>query len=234
MNKWIENIQKWPVSQICILCSGETTTEPHIICTNCLNDLPWLSNQCLCCALPLPTSGLCPSCLPGKQPIERAVVPLLYDSPVRELILNLKFKHNLLVAKLFGWILVHKLRSMQIDKPSLIIPVPLHPQRLKVRGFNQATELALPISKALQIPIEIDGCVRIRETEPQSGMTNAKVRRQNVAGAFEVRCPINERHVALIDDVITTGSTVRELAKTLRCRQVERIDVWAAARVAQP
>jgi len=113
--------------------------------------------------------------------------------------------------------------------PEIIIPVPLHRTRLRERGFNQALEIARPIARSLSIPVDYKSCERVRKTSAQSLLPAAE-RRKNIKGAFRVTRPIAARHVAILDDVMTTGHTVQELAATLRKAGVERIDVWVVAR----
>jgi ComF family protein len=113
--------------------------------------------------------------------------------------------------------------------PSLIIPVPLHPKRLRERGFNQALEIAKPISKKLKIPIDKKSCYRIRHTAAQSGLSQSD-RLKNLANAFEMKKPLIAKHIALIDDVMTTGQTLMELANLLYKNGVEKIDIWCCAK----
>lgn len=114
-------------------------------------------------------------------------------------------------------------------RPELLIPVPLHPQRYAERGFNQALELARPIARRLDVPMDWSNCVRMRATPHQTGQ-DARARRANLKGAFAVSGTLQARHVAIVDDVVTTGATVSELARVLRRAGVERVEVWSAAR----
>ncbi len=116
--------------------------------------------------------------------------------------------------------------------PELIVPVPLHPLRQRERGFNQASELARPISQRLNVQFDARLCRRIRATADQTEL-DARARRRNVRRAFEVSGSIRLRHVAVLDDVLTTGSTANEMARALKRAGVETVEIWAAAR-AQP
>ena len=120
--------------------------------------------------------------------------------------------------------------AQQDARPEVIIPVPLHTGRLRERGFNQALELARPVAARLRIPINIHACARTRGTAAQSDLPAAQ-RTKNVKGAFELREPLKEVHrVAIIDDVMTTGATVDELARVLIAAGVENVQVWVCAR----
>lgn len=115
------------------------------------------------------------------------------------------------------------------EKPQRLIPVPLHRKRYHQRGFNQAIEIAQPISRQLNIPLDTRCCLRRVDTTAQAEL-HADERRKNIRGAFQVRHHINYKHVAIIDDVVTTGATVNELAKMLRKEGVTKIEVWCCAR----
>jgi ComF family protein len=116
-----------------------------------------------------------------------------------------------------------------VEPPEVLLPVPLHPARLRERGFNQALELARPLARRFDRPLLIDAVRRIRATPPQTG-TDRGARRRNIRNAFALHRPLPWRHVAIVDDVMTTGSTVAELARLLRRNGVERVQVWVAAR----
>jgi ComF family protein len=146
------------------------------------------------------------------------------------LIHGFKFHKKLGLARLLGGLMAESLRDRIDVMPEALIPVPLHRLRLCERGFNQAMELARPVSRRLECSLAHDGCRRVRATEMQS-LLSADARRRNVQGVFEItrRFP---GHVAIIDDVMTTGSTVAELAQALRHAGAERVDVWVLARAA--
>jgi ComF family protein len=145
------------------------------------------------------------------------------------LIKQLKFHGHLAVARLLGEWLGECLEKQNRPLPDCIIPVPLHPVRLRERGFNQALELARPIARHLGLAVQASALRRIRHTLPQS-LIDAQVRHSNVRGAFIVDPSLSVRHVAVVDDVITTGSTVGETARILRTAGVTEIEIWACAR----
>ena len=153
----------------------------------------------------------------------------MYASPLKELIGHLKFHGNLSYAPLLAQTFVGALKHRKNNLPECIIPVPLHQQRLRERGFNQALELARIVAKQLHIPVDYTLCQRNKATPFQSGLS-AKQRKQNLKGAFSVGNTQSYKHVAIFDDVVTTGTTVNELAKQLRQSGVETIEVWAIAR----
>ncbi len=229
VNKWSYNIQSLLYPGHCVLC-GESCPGDRDLCDGCFVLLPRNPYSCPRCALPLPeraASRPCGDCQKRPPPFDRCLAPLHYRHPVDYLLTRLKFHQKLANARLLGNLMAHWLRS--VEPPELIIPVPLHPARLRERGYNQALELARPIGKRLGIAIDSRSCRRVVDTAPQTGLS-AKQRHTNLRNAFAVTGQLKARHVAILDDVITTGHTVEEMARTLRRAGVARIDVWACAR----
>lgn len=228
----LKYIQRLLYPPTCLLC-GRTVAAGLDLCPECRSELPHNRNPCRHCALPLPADAPpgapCGECLRRPPPFERCLAPFTYRSPLPELINGLKFRGRLSYSRLLSGLLLPAIAAEIHQPPELILPVPLHPARLRERGYNQALELARPLSHHLEIPLELRHCRRIRATPSQSGLEK-KQRRRNIRGAFELSPEIGVRHVALVDDVVTTGSTVSELARLLRRHGVERVEVWALAR----
>ena len=229
---WLVSIQQHIYPATCLLCGtpGENGLD---LCIHCRNDLPRNHNPCRRCALPLPTeapsNALCGECRKKSPPFERCIAPFIYQHPIAELISGLKFHQKLAYSRLMAELLLAHVEQEIDETPELLIPLPLHPSRLKERGYNQALELTRPLSRGLGIPLDFISCHRVRPTPPQSSL-HKKERHKNVRGAFEITKEIKAKHVALVDDVATTGSTVRELARVLRRHGVQRVDVWVLAR----
>jgi ComF family protein len=159
--------------------------------------------------------------------------PFRYAHPLDLLEARFKFSGDLAAGRILAELMIERARIDRPERPALLIAVPLHVSRLRERGYNQAFELAKPIAKALEIPLDRDRLVRTRATPAQTGL-DAAARRRNLRGAFAVAsvCALPS-HVALFDDVMTTGATLRECALTLRRAGVTRVDVWALARAPQ-
>jgi ComF family protein len=199
-----------------------------------INPLPY---TCILCNLPSDVAqDLCNTCrskLPWREPSldNNAIIPFNYEYPINHLITGLKFNHNLIYARILTDLMLQTLTKHYQDKPlpKLIIPVPLHKKRLRERGFNQALELAKPIAKQLSIPIDFNSCQRTTNTEPQS-LIPAKQRHKNIKNAFTVTKKISANHIAIIDDVTTTGSTLDELTITLQQAGMKEIDTWCCAK----
>ncbi|MEW6648246.1 MAG: ComF family protein [Pseudomonadota bacterium] len=212
----------------CLLC-GAPGSGGLDLCPGCLHALPWNGAACAVCAAPLPQPGTCGHCLQHPPPYQATLTPLLYRPPLDWLVQGFKFNQRLPPGRLLGELLARHLVEHVVAVPDLIVPVPLHPARLHERGYNQALELARPVARRFGIPLAPERVRRTRATATQS-LLAAEERRRNVRGAFELVRPLAARHVAIIDDVIATGSTVGELARVLRRGGAERIEVWAVAR----
>lgn len=215
----------------CILCNDPALQDKDL-CLACEKELPWIINACRICALPLSgAENICGKCLREMPPFEKSITLCRYEFPMSYLITSLKFNYQLTVARLLGELLSEKISaSYQQDVlPEKIIPIPLHAKRLRERGFNQAVEIARPIAKKFKLDIDHKNTRRIRETAAQMGLV-AKERKGNVKAAFSVDAMPLAEHVAVIDDVMTTGHTMTEFCKQLKAAGVKRIDVWCCAR----
>jgi ComF family protein len=239
VNQWVKNVQRFVKSTlippVCTLCGdpGDHIDDSAIdLCTACRKDLPRLDAVCARCAEPLTGAlafeALCGRCQTQPPAFNRCQAMFLYQPPVDHMLQSLKFNYNLEMARLLGLLMSQWLMHVTETRPDILIPVPLHHQRLRERGFNQAVEIARPIARQLGLAMDIDSCRRIKTTSPQSNLPR-KERVQNVKGAFEVIRPV-QGHVAIIDDVMTTGSTAHELAKNLLKAGADSVEVWVCAR----
>lgn len=227
---WLKYNLIRPERNDCRLCGG-LANNPVSLCNGCLADLPLNPFPCPRCGSVLAhaTALPCGECQRQPPQFDHAHIPYCYAPPLIPFITSLKFHGRLADARLLGNLLLASLRSASYPLPECLIPVPLHPLRLRERGFNQALELARPLSQHLHLPLEPHVVQRHRQTRPQSELSGAK-RRRNLRNAFQLVAPIPYQHVALIDDVVTTGSTLNELAKVLRQGGVKTIQIWAIAR----
>ena len=214
----------------CRFCAspGERGLE---LCKHCNAELPWLATQCRKCALPLNRAAdarFCGDCLHQSPPFQRVYAPFHYRPPIDALIKALKYGGELAAGRLLGDLLADYLHQRRAPLPSAVLPVPLHPQRLARRGFNQALELL----RRLDVPSALQLVRRTRETTPQTGLAKSQ-RRANALGSFQVTGRRVPTHVAVIDDVLTTGATAAELTKVLRRAGAEQVDIWVIARTHQ-
>ncbi|AWY41580.1 ComF family protein [Pseudomonas putida] len=225
---WSKNIQ------ICLLCD-EAADGAIPLCMACETELPWLGDHCQTCALPLPGSGLtCGQCLTQPPAFERVIAPWTYSFPIDSLIT--RFKHSAkwpfghLLAELLAQALRHRFAD-DLPQPDLLIAVPLATRRLRQRGFNQAAMLARWLGDQLDLPL----LLRTQDTGAQQTL-NASERRQNLRNAFALApdASIKGRHLALVDDVLTTGATAQALARLLMEAGAARVDVYCLARTPKP
>jgi ComF family protein len=229
VNNWLSIIQDWFYPPTCLLC-GDPGAAGRDLCRPCADSLPYNRTACIRCGLtlPFPQDSECGRCQRHPPAFHSTCALFRYEEPVRHLIHALKFGARYPCARLLGSLLADALSSLE-DKPALLIPVPLHPSRYRERGFNQATEIARILSRRLQIPLDVTGCVRVRRTQPQAELA-AEERARNIRKAFQIVGKPAVAHVAIVDDVVTTGATVNELARVLRAAGVRRVAVWACAR----
>lgn len=229
VNNWAGIIQDWVFPPTCLLC-GDGGTPGRDLCIPCAQSLPRNQPACPRCGLGLAVAidAPCGECLKHPPAFDRVLAPFRYEEPVRHLIRSLKFHARYPNARLLGDLMGDALAGGEA-LPKLIIPVPLHPRRYRERGYNQSVEIARTLSKRLGVPLDLRSCARAVATAPQADLS-AEERRRNVKKAFAVLKTPAADHVAILDDVVTTGATVNALAKALRKAGVGRIDVWACAR----
>ncbi|MBS4051009.1 MAG: ComF family protein [Methylomonas sp.] len=202
------------------------------LCRDCFYDLARNHNCCYRCAehfeIPIQSPQLCGRCLKKTPSFDETHAPFLYDDGLRFLITRLKFNRQFKHARLLGTLLARHLAE-NVELPECIIPVPLHSNRYRERGFNQSIEIARHLSNQLALPLDLNSCTRNRDTAHQTGLP-AKQRGKNMRHAFSVSRPPAYRHIAIVDDVMTTGATVAALASALKEQGVNRVDIWVCAR----
>jgi ComF family protein len=199
--------------------------------------------KCCLCGFPGASADLdlccfCHADLPWNLEPSSAVVALRFAPPADDLIRQLKYHGVYANARVLGVLLAHAVDERAAPLPRLLVPVPLHVARLRERGFNQAQALARYAGRMLGIPVAPGVVCRMRDTPSQTSLS-VDERHRNVRGAFSVSSPRALRrllaagHVAIVDDVITTGSTVAELGRVLLAAGVRKVEVWAVASAAQ-
>jgi ComF family protein len=214
----------------CLLC-GAAGADGRDLCAGCARDFAINRPCCPRCALPLETAApLCGECLASEPPFAAAWAPFRYGHPIDLLEARFKFRGDLAAGRVLADLMIERAGIDAPARPALLLAVPLHESRLRQRGYNQAFELAKRLSKALDVPLDRYRLTRTRATAEQTGL-DAAARRRNLRGAFAIvaKSALPE-HVALLDDVMTTGATLRECARVLRRAGVARVDVWALAR----
>lgn len=244
---WRRSLRKlqatfWPPT--CVLCARAGQFPALDLCAACEADLPVNAPACPVCAQPLSgdrhpngdsggasaRSLVCGACLRRPPRFDAGHCPFRYAYPLDHLVRGLKYDGAVAQARVLGELLAHRIQASRTGTlPQLIVPVPLGQRRFRERGYNQAIELARYVGSHLKIPLRTDLVVRTRETHEQAAL-NKPDRRKNIRGAFAAIGQLPALHVAIVDDVVTTGSTVNELAKVLKRAGAQRVEVWAVAR----
>ena len=211
--------------QDCYVCGGPTGSLP--VCAACAAGLPPLERAgCPVCALPGIDGSPCGACLAEPPHFDATTALYAYAFPVDRLVHGLKYRGRLPLAAYFAVALAKRLSGTAAD---FVVPLPLHPARMKQRGFNQAQEIARPLSRALGLALLPDACLRRTDGAAQASLP-LKARRQSVHDAFECTVDLSGASVAIVDDVMTTGATLDELARTLKRHGAKRVSNWVVAR----
>jgi ComF family protein len=217
----------------CMLCLDPGQLPSLDLCPACQADLPRALPACTGCALPLPRADafLCGDCLRRTRAFDAAFAAYRYQFPVDSLIRRLKYGGDLAVARVLGTLLGQAAATAHALHVEALLPVPLHRKREAERGYNQAGEIARFAGRRLGLPV-LHGYVRRRRATAEQVGLGALERADNLRGAFELLRPLPVARVALVDDVMTTGSTAEELAAVLREGGADWIESWCVARAA--
>jgi ComF family protein len=261
LNKWLNNNQllknRFNLNHFahvvfgrnCVICGAKNNTKNslnhireendalqaniHAVCRACLNDLPWHSKtSCPQCGLSS-DGNVCGSCLNSPPDFDATKAVFLYAYPVDAMMLSYKYGNSLNLGDTFGEFLAEKISVEDCLKNiDLIIPMPMHPQRLKERGFNQALEIAKVLVKNNKEKLDYKSTIRQTLTPPQASLP-LKERVKNIKGAFKVNAEVKDmarKSIAIVDDVMTTGASLNELAKTLKKSGAAHVECWVIAR----
>ena len=210
----------------CLLCAAPARHAN--LCEDCRADLPVLPlEHCPVCAEPTLGATLCGVCLSRPRQFDRVLAPAAYAYPLDRLIQSLKYGGNLAVAPLLADLVLATIADEPL--PDIIVPMPLSAERLKERGFNQSLEIATLIGRRKGVPVDAEACQRVLHGDAQTSLPYQR-RADNVRGAFVCIRDVEGCSIAVVDDVLTTGSTLNELARVLRLAGANRITGWMAAR----
>jgi ComF family protein len=212
--------------QDCYLCGAGSGGQP--VCADCRTGLPFhRAAACPVCALPTSEGEVCGHCLRAPPAFDATRVAFDYVFPVDVLVQALKYRHKLALAGFFAEVLGV---PQGFD---LIVPMPLHPLRLSERGFNQAVELARPLAAAAGLPMALAGLARVRNTPPQASLGRTD-RAANMRGAFNCTLQLEGMAVMVVDDVMTTGASLDEVARCLKANGATRVENLVVARTPAP
>lgn len=214
---------------LCPLCL-QTCSAKRLLCDDCWRILPQHQHACQQCGGPLINAHICGKCLQSPPKFDQLHAAFWHQDCIPKFVIGFKFHHNFL----YGKILAHAL-AMQIKQtyqnntlPNVIVPVPLHWKRQFTRGYNQSILIAKQLQRTLSVPVNTKLCQRKSATKRQTDLTYQQ-RKTNVSHAFQVK-PHNYQHIAIIDDVVTSGHTINSLATEFKRQSSVRIDIWCLAR----
>lgn len=204
------------------------------LCQKCEVTLPFATGtRCVVCANKLlsNSSHYCAVCVTEQRFFDRVICAFDYAKPVDQLIKQFKFYGDIGAAKLLGNYLFEQVKKdYSGELPALILPTPLHKKRLRSRGFNQSQIIACYLGKRLHVPVGFNHIRRIKNTAAQSQQPYQD-RKQNLNNAYQLKNKIQSSHIALVDDVMTTGSTLNEMARIIKQNNSHcRVDIWVLAR----
>lgn len=219
-------IDQFIPAQPCVLCGS--MSHDGLWCAACDADHPYLNApHCPVCALPTPTGEVCGHCLSHPSLFTRTTAAFGYAFPLDKLIQAMKYGEQLALARTFA-----KKLALRIDKstlPDYVIPMPLHPAKLRQRGFNQSLLIAATIVRELDITLLPNSCQRVRDTPPQSALP-IKERNKNVRNAFQCDVDLTGKRIAMVDDVLTSGASLSALAAAIQKQGASEINAWVVAR----
>jgi ComF family protein len=219
-------IKRFLPAQPCVLCTG--MSHDGLWCAACDLALPYLDGpHCPVCCLPTFHGEVCGHCLTHPPLFTRTTAAFAYTFPLDKLIQAMKYADQLALTDAFAARLAQRIDSH--DLPDHIIAMPLHPAKLRARGYNQSALLAGRIARLLDIELLSHACQRIRDTPSQSALP-WKERHRNVHGAFHCTKDLNGKHIALVDDVMTTGASLNALAKAVLQQGAVKVSTWVVAR----
>jgi ComF family protein len=202
----------------CVLCGSRGQAPSIDLCAGCEGTLPVAEVPCIT----------------GPSPLVRSFAPFAYGHPLDHLVHALKYRGQLAVARVLGGLLGQRIEALAFGAAiDVLVPVPLHPRRHAERGFNQSREIANWVARRLRCRVEESVAARCRDTRPQVGL-RAEERRCNLAGAFLAAPGVRGLRVAIVDDVYTTGATLRELGQALHDAGARSVEAWCVGRAQVP
>lgn len=225
---WLRSTQTWLSPGRCLACTAALPGKTDF-CPACERSLPRFREACPVCAAAAPADGPCGQCQKHPPTFTRTLAAFAYVAPIDQLIWRMKYRGRLDLTRALGEQLAAHLARALDRPPDRLVPVPLHRARLRERGYNQSLELARPVARRLGLTLDPYSLQRVRPTPPQMQLPHAE-RARNIRGAFAARTSFTGQRIAIVDDVMTTGATVHELARCLRRAGAAAVEVWVVAR----
>lgn len=220
----------WLLPSYCLTCHIQINAECTVFCESCKLKLPYLDNACSQCSQPFSGfSDTCGRCMATPPSFDECFCAFEYLPPISDEICRLKYANQPQLAKRLAALLADELVQREISLPEALAYVPMHSSSLRRRGFNQSYEIAKHLSKRLNLPLVTASLSKTRATKRQATVTFSE-RKKNLKNSFSITKPIGFKHIAIIDDVVTTGATAEEIAKIIKKNGVDYLQVWGIAR----
>lgn len=210
----------------CTLCGVSSAND---LCAGCMAELPRINCCCRQCGVPLEHDSLCGDCLIAPPSFSRCIAPLRYEPPISHLVGSFKYQGNFNHGRILSQFLIERLQREDVASIGALIPVPLHWCRRWRRGFNQTEIIADELSRALRLPMQPRWLRKVRSGTPQRHL-DAEARRKNLRDIFTCNRDVSGLHLAVIDDVVTTGATADTIARVLRAHGAASVQIWALTR----
>jgi len=233
MNFTLYNVPRqalnWLIPKRCLQCKAPLTNPNDNVCQRCYPELPFQNHYCRQCGQNFAANtDYCGRCINSPPSFDSCFCPFKYEKSIKELICQLKYRERPELAKTAASLLARELLESNIERPDALIAVPMHISRLRERGYNHSTLVAQNLSKTLDIPVLTGALIKSKQTAPQATQSLIQ-RKKNLKGSFELCKNIQAKSVAIVDDVLTTGSTAEEIAKILKKNGVDYVQVWGIA-----
>ena len=222
------SLLEWIAPPCCLLCRLGVEYR-HGLCQDCWAKLPVNEIHCERCALPMVHKSLCGHCQRCPPVFDSVIAPLRYQDPIDQMLCALKYHQQLSFARTAAGLIADMVSESDRPRPDLLVGVPMTYRAVRKRGLNQAAFLARLIGRQLGIPAKSTLIRKLRETDRQSTL-NASKRQRNLKGAFHCKGSLKGKHIALVDDILTTGATANEISRVLKAAGANRVDIWVCAR----
>ncbi|MEM7358537.1 MAG: ComF family protein [Pseudomonadota bacterium] len=227
--KTAKSLSAWLIPHRCLACTAIVSGPNQPFCETCHLALPFQPHSCTRCGQALNAEqDYCGRCIQSPVPFDLCFYPFRYESPISDAIHRFKYGDRPQLAKPLGTVLASEIREHGLPLPEILLPVPMHVSRLRKRGFNQSLQLCKQVATELSIPYSNGVLEKSRATPAQVGLS-LRERRASIRDSFRISRNFTKKSVAVIDDVITTGSTVEEIAKILKRNGVNYVYIWGLA-----
>lgn len=213
----------------CFACNTQLINNDYPYCEACYSQLPFQQHICAQCGQQLAQGqDYCGMCLTKPPNFDACFCPFEYIEPIKSQICAFKYNDRPELAQALAQIMAQEIKDNGLEMPDLLIPVPMHTSKLRKRGYNQASLIAKKLGQLLDIEVA-NNIIEKHIATPAQAELSLVQRRKNLKRSFKLKNKITSKHVAIVDDVFTTGTTTEEIAKILKRNGVDYCQVWGVA-----